>query len=569
MRIKYFSVTLILLIFLGCFPRVEAASTGSSNGEAAVANVPPKITMLLIEPNRTDTYYNITFTVRDNNTLIDLSEITVVVWDNATSSFDASNNETNHYMFKWNLSAGWFEKDLTGHLVNSTEPADLNAESAIWSIKAKFTANSVIGNYTVKIIATDKAGATGSREANLVRDGLDVVDYYVDYASQRVYVKMVYAYEGQPVNNGAVELAGLLAYTNSSGWACFDMSLAADFGYGPVAYGVQDQLYNISFKHENLTLPIAKAHFLVGCEAEPLSLSWSDWKLNVVFSGNACLNVGGMYLPTYILNAPYDLDLNFTDHLALHSGNLTVSYENWGGFRIERVTHPITSIRWEGASLTIVVSGESEEHGSIRIYVGDRDAPEKTEGFTHAYFDVETGIFTGNFTFQSDVRLIIDWATSPAGAASGGIGEAFQFLAGGTSVTAAPGETVKFDITVEFTSLRIIITAVEFSKHPEWFRVISDLPCILEGQGITTTATITVEATIPEDVPAETLTIPFMLYAKAPNGQTGAASGRIQLNIAPKPPSPPTSTILGNPFVLILLLGATAWLSYYSIRKRR
>jgi len=203
MRRKVYRVLFALLAFILGFQASfsEAALFGASEGAVSVENVTPEVSSLTVTPNRTDTYYNVTFTVRDNNTLNDVSEITVVVWDKATSTYNAENNETNHYTFKWNSTVGWFEEDLTGHLVNSTEPTNLSIESATWSIRARFSSDSVVGNYTVRVIVDD--GLTSSyREAYVIRDRIDV--YYFEVSTSEVEV-------GQPVN---VYVQARLAYDN-------------------------------------------------------------------------------------------------------------------------------------------------------------------------------------------------------------------------------------------------------------------------------------------------------------------------------------------------------------------
>jgi len=66
--------------------------------------------------------------------------------------------------------------------------------------------------------------------------------------SAKVYIHMVYAYDGSPVSGGIVSLASRTATTNGSGWAEFDMSTGSDFTWSQTAYVFTDGTYGITHK---------------------------------------------------------------------------------------------------------------------------------------------------------------------------------------------------------------------------------------------------------------------------------------------------------------------------------
>jgi hypothetical protein len=126
------AVILITLFFAAAIIQPVLAQTqGNSVGTAHVGSTPPTITSpLLWDVGKTalknattlavNTEYLVDFTVVDNNDLGSLNNITIKMWDSATSTENASDAESNHYTFTWVESTDTWTSSPAGFIF----PAD-------------------------------------------------------------------------------------------------------------------------------------------------------------------------------------------------------------------------------------------------------------------------------------------------------------------------------------------------------------------------------------------------------------------------------------------------------------
>ena len=414
------------------------------------------------------------------------------------------------------------------------------------------TLPSNVGLYYWRVKTWDSSGEEGpySNGRAIIVDGLKVDSYSIDMASGKVYVRMVYAYDGSPVENGAISFAGLSESTNSTGWAVFDLSSAADFGWGQVAYGVQDGVYGITCKVQNQTLPLAKRNRLVqsGCEISSLTYDSDEDRLYVEFAGTGAytLKVHGSK-PTYILNATYDLEMNYTDHLALsHDGSrrIVLGYPNWGDFYVRGLTAGvIAEIYWTDQKLTIVLDGPSGTSGTLYVHCGSQGMPNSWSGFSNnPTYDAGTTVLTGEYTFSSSLTITLDFTTSTTSGAGGGASGAFTpeiyVRISSRRVSLYPGESATLRLIINWTGVNSIrITSIEFMGAAEdWLTLAEDLPKTIFkpiGEEVGT-GEIELHIMAPETAQPGDYTVPVTIRAEAVGSRIDT-NGYLTFSILRKP----------------------------------
>ena len=107
------------------------------------------------------------------------------------------------------------------------------------------------------------AGDMNSQTTMVIWDGLNVSSHQIDIENAKLYVQMVYAYDGTSVSNGNVSYIGSQSLTNSTGWAEYSLMFLTDFSYNEIAWGIEDSAYEITYKAQNQTVPLAKKVFVV------------------------------------------------------------------------------------------------------------------------------------------------------------------------------------------------------------------------------------------------------------------------------------------------------------------
>jgi len=437
--------------------------------------------------------------------------------------------------------------------------------------------NMTVGLYYWRVKTWDSAENEGNYSSGraIIVDGLKVDACNVDFANMKVYVHMKYAYDNADVGNGNVSLAGLYALTNSTGWAIFNMSDAADFDYGPEAYGVIDSVHGLTHKMLNQTLPIAKrGSHLIESNANIYVLNWDGVELYIDFNvtiSSYTLKVSGAK-PVYVLGIPYNSTRDYTTFLSLsHDGRkaVTIGYPNWGDLWVETLSGNdyLSLVYWgEEQTLTLKINGEAGSR-TLKLHCGGRGNPESISGLSNAVYDSHTTVLTGVYTLSSETTVTLSWAKSPGGTPGGVAPAPVTLMVYTVSLgQLSPGYTATFNITVEFQTSTVTITDVEFlGDKASWFNVKTELPQTFSTLG---KALITVEASIPADAQPGDYTVQAVVHAVS-QGQTVQNGAPITLTVAGEaaPPTPLTR-ILGNPAILLMLAVAVVWLSYYSLKKR-
>jgi len=413
------------------------------------------------------------------------------------------------------------------------------------------TAENLVASYNYTVYAVTDENSVQNQTLPVTVDALEVDDYTVDLANEKVYAHMRYASDHADIDGGTVAFAGRTAVTNSTGWACFDLASGSDFSWNQTAYGTTDGTYGITACQQNQTLLIARKTRLIQSELEISSLSWDGTKLTVQFAGTTgtyTLKVSGPR-PTYIKGTSYDLSTDYTTHLSLpHDGSrdIAVSYSNWGDFHIQGLSRGwIDSIYWSGQKLTLAISGTQNTTGTLTVYCGSRGSPQKTSGFSATpEYNTDTKILTGQYTFQSQVTITMDFTkeTGSGTSGTGGTTPAITFTVGTVPFKVEQGKTI--DALLNFTWAgvnQITVTGVRFkSATAEWIALAESLPKTVakqigatEGKG-----SIEVRVIVPADAQPGEYTVPATVEAEAVGGRV-TAGGYITFTIVkPAPPLP-------------------------------
>jgi len=158
-----------------------------------------------------------------------------------------------------------YESDLAPVIDGSVTINGISAAhqgSGVWRItQSKSTAQSL--TYNNVAAWGNSRGVTNvnqnGQSQTVIWDGLNVSQYTVDMVNRRLKVRLIYAYNGNPVQDGTISWLGLQKTTDSQGWTpYYDLLPLGDFAWGQPAYGVQDATYGITAKTQNQSIPVTK-----------------------------------------------------------------------------------------------------------------------------------------------------------------------------------------------------------------------------------------------------------------------------------------------------------------------
>lgn len=107
------------------------------------------------------------FTIRDGDTLSDISYVKVVVYHRQYSSLDADNTKKYHYTFMWTWSDGWYEVDLTGHLGQNYAPTDPTVNVGDWKLEIVCDKECVSGLWAIYLEVLDSKNAMATLTVNI------------------------------------------------------------------------------------------------------------------------------------------------------------------------------------------------------------------------------------------------------------------------------------------------------------------------------------------------------------------------------------------------------------------
>ena len=244
----------------------------------------------------------------------------------------------------------------------------------------------------------------------------------------------------------------------------------------------------------------------------------------------------------------------------------------------------MTSAQWRtisgipGKQLEISLNG----HGTatLEIYAGHWGRPNMVsiDGETPRWFYTDiTNTITILASLGSEHTVTVTWAERPSAAPYPFSLFNFQPVDLGAL---PPGSSIEFNLTVEFDAYSITINRIEWSDNKEWFKVLDILPKTYKrDSAVIGEASIRIQLNIPEDAEEQSYIIAFTVYGSS-YGRQLQSGGSVSFIISSQSgeiiPYQQFEEIvralrraLGNPIIVGLLIAAVAWLSYYSLRKRR
>jgi hypothetical protein len=192
-----------------------------------------------------------------------------------------------------------------------------------------------------------------------------------------------------------------------------------------------------------------------------------------------------------------------------------------------------------------VINGTQGTSGTLKVYCGSRGAPQKHTGFSATpEYNTDTKILTGQYTFQSQVTITMDFAKETGSGASGtgGMTPAIMFTVGTVPFKVERGKTI--DALLNFTWAgvnQITVTSVRFEgATAEWLALAESLPKTVgkqigatEGKG-----SIEVRVIVPADAQPGEYTVPATVEAKVVGGRVTAAGYVTFTIVKPTPPLP-------------------------------
>jgi len=116
-----------------------------------------------------DTEYHIKFTIEDDNSLANLNNVTIIVWNNDTTTENGANAETNHYTITWVESTDTWTSTPSGFVItdNCVDPGT-GATGTSYVFTCAFDLSKVASHTTsntawqIKITVWDDQGASAS-----------------------------------------------------------------------------------------------------------------------------------------------------------------------------------------------------------------------------------------------------------------------------------------------------------------------------------------------------------------------------------------------------------------------
>lgn len=390
-------------------------------------------------------------------------------------------------------------------------------------------------------------------------------------------------WEGNPLTQAIIYMNNGTQYSktvNSQGWANWTDILAATVNVYATWYGYTvNSTFSITMGADRTidvtckTYPfmLSGTRYWIAGNATVNSYSWNDTtkKFVMTFTGATntyTLKSSAPTQPTYILNATFDLDTDWTTYLTLtHYGNrtITLGYPNWNGIRIHRTDHIVTNIYvGEDEKLYVILSGVTAQSGTLEIYCGGRGTPQATSGLTDPVYFASTNILSGTYTFSSTVTVWVSWQSGSSGESTGSSQPSIFFSAQSITLGSIQQGTSKtFDASASWTGgLSITIVNVKFSgEGSEWFKCLLTLPYDARRSVLTLdgTATIPIVLTVPKDAKLGNYEVQAE-YTVNVGYQSSTTSASITFTIVATPVSPIGIPTMVTAFLLIAMLGVVA-----------
>lgn len=398
-------------------------------------------------------------------------------------------------------------------------------------------------------------------------------------------------YEGNILTEATIYMDNGTEYSqtvNSQGWANWTSITAATVNVYAKWYGYlvnstfqitmdTDKTVNVTCRTYPLTLDGTR--YWIAGNATISTYSWNSTtkKFVLSFSGstnNYTLKSSATSQPTYILNVTYDIDTDWSTYLTLsHYGNrtITIAYPNWASTRIYRTDDTITNTYWAstGEKLHIILSGTTNQSGTLEVYCGSRGVPQSTTNLADPVYFSGTTILSGTYTFTSTVTVEVDWTTETGGS-SGGSRTTPSIFATAQNIELGniqQGTSKEFNATATWTgSTTITLIDVSFSGDgADWLHAEVDAPLTIKRLAIETSGTIQVPLTltIPREAQLGDYKI-LIAYKIAVGTKTYETTANISWSVTSTPILPGPITQLVSIVLLISLVGIVL----FGIKKR-
>ena len=416
------------------------------------------------------------------------------------------------------------------------------------------------------------AGNMDSQNASAIWDALKCTSFTRDVANQRVYVRMLYAYDSTAAENGTVSFAGETGTSNSTGWALVDLTSAGNFDWGIEAYGSTDDLYGITTTSQNQTVTLAKYGKVIGGDAALSTGTWDGTTLNLDFAlttGTYSTEITATSAPSYVVNATYDTDTDLSGGVLTLSHDSTEDlravWESWGGLAVRGLTRgSLISVSFVDQVLTMVVDGSS---GSGTLYVDctGRTAPTRNTGFDDTYWQPSTSLWWGTYTLASNRTLTVEFGIGSGGTESGGGGgdTRVDVTLEAVTVVATQGQATVVTVPVGWTGPLILrVESIGFGDYVDWFAIDEVMPLSIAGEGPLKKGEMTFTVTPPGDLPPGNHTIPVDIQVAVQGFASIHARSLVYLTVnrraGPQPAEGPITEAVGY----VLGIGLVAAIGY-------
>lgn len=382
------------------------------------------------------------------------------------------------YIASWNNSGSWTNKTWTSGSAGSLTGTLNNTVGVVVSVK--FYANDSSNNW----------GTSSQYDVTLLGYYLNMTT--VDVASQPLQNTAII------VNGTAHALVG--GWYNITGIPYGDRYLVSaswrNISGVTITYNFQmtsNAIAPLSCNVYPFTFNGATRY--IGINRTVLTNSWSSnqytFTLDSSLTANSFLVDAGQR-PTYILGDIYDLATDWNSTTSLFQSQienttftLTVGFDAWGSFYVQKTTAALTSFGWSGYTL----NGLADSSGTLQIYANGRGAPEHTAGLTTVTFNSTSTMLSGNF--NATVPFSIDWAVSHEGSGNNNQNPPQSTAADLTVLPVGFGsfkqnQSATVTLPVSFSGSTCTITAVSFQGiGSELLGIKTALPAgFTQGSGI-------------------------------------------------------------------------------------
>lgn len=179
--------------------------------------------------------------------------------------------------------------EADGSFTFPTFPAESSVDVYNYTVYAVWGGQVSIQNQTVPIIV----------------DGMKVSKHTTNLSNDQIKVRVVYAYDDTPIQNGNATYAGFFAVTTADGWATFNVSSLKTVPWGLTAYAISEPKYGLTARTQNQTVNYQKTPietFTIKADNPITNAGWSALTRELSFNsaGTIVTDVGNLGKPIRI-----------------------------------------------------------------------------------------------------------------------------------------------------------------------------------------------------------------------------------------------------------------------------